>query len=620
MSKGVSITVENGRRIVKGLGYYEPRRVNNLKELVKNSVEKYGNAVGFKFKNKEGKITEKTYVEFNSDIDCLGTALISLGLKDKNISIISENRYEWGVCYLSIVNGTGVAVPLDKYLPKIEIENLVERGKVEAIFYSPSYQHIMDEISKTNNRIKHFICMENVANITFTDSRFVTLPELIERGRALLDTGDRSFVDSPIDESKMCVLLFTSGTTSMSKGVMLSHSNIASNVTGISTIINAGPDDVYLSLLPLHHTFENTIGLLYMVHSGVCVAYSDGIKHVAQNLKEYGVTLLVAVPAILEAVYRRVKDGIKKSGKEKLFNILIMLSDMLRFIGIDVRRKLFKSVFNQLGPRLRLAVSGAAPLNPEVVTWFDKIGLKLLEGYGLTETSPVVSANNDYVNKPGTVGYPMAGIEVAIDSPDENGMGEIIVRGHNVMLGYYEDEEATAEAITSDGWFRTGDLGIIDEKGFLKITGRAKSMIVLANGKKAFPEEYEALLNKIPGVKEAFVWGNKASDGDVQICAKLVIDKEKFEAEQGKVPSEKELANAFGAAIKEINKTIPKYKIIRYFLMSMEELVKTTTLKIKRPVEYEKIKVILEEAGLDMRRANGKFLENLIDKGDSPVK
>jgi len=352
-----------------------------------------------------------------------------------------------------------------------------------------------------------------------------------------------------------------------------------------------------------------------MVHSGVCVAYSDGIKHVAQNLKEYGVTLLVAVPAILEAVYRRVKDGIKRSGKEKLFNILIMLSDTLRFIGIDVRRKMFKSVFNQLGPRLRLAVSGAAPLNPEVITWFDKIGLKLLEGYGLTETSPVVSANNDYVNKPGTVGYPMAGIDVAIDSPDENGMGEIIVRGHNVMLGYYEDEEATAEAITSDGWFRTGDLGIIDEKGLLKITGRAKSMIVLANGKKAFPEEYEALLNNIAGVKEAFVWGDKASDGDVQICAKLVIDKEKFEAEQGKVPSEKELANTFGTAIKEINKTIPKYKIIRYFVMSMEELVKTTTLKIKRPVEYEKIKAILGEAGLDMRRANGKFIENLKIKG-----
>ncbi|HHW48333.1 MAG TPA: acyl--CoA ligase, partial [Clostridiaceae bacterium] len=221
MHRGVSITVENGRRIVKGLGYHEPRKVSNLKELVKNSVKKYGNAVGFKFKDKEGKIIEKTYVEFNSDIDCLGTALISLGLKDKNISIIGENRYEWGVCYLSIVNGTGIAVPLDKYLPKIEVENLIERGKVEAIFYSPAYQQIMDDLAKTNNRIKYFICMEDFVDVTYEDSRFVTLPELIEKGRTLLDAGDRSFVDAPIDENKMTVLLFTSGTTSMSKGVML---------------------------------------------------------------------------------------------------------------------------------------------------------------------------------------------------------------------------------------------------------------------------------------------------------------------------------------------------------------------------------------------------------------
>ncbi|HHW49774.1 MAG TPA: long-chain fatty acid--CoA ligase, partial [Clostridiaceae bacterium] len=441
-----------------------------------------------------------------------------------------------------------------------------------------------------------------------------------EKGRTLLDAGDRSFVDAPIDENKMTVLLFTSGTTSMSKGVMLSHANLAANVTGISTVLYAGPGDVYLSLLPLHHTFENTIGLLYMVHCGVCVAYCDGIKYVAQNLKEYNVTLLVAVPAILEAVYRRVKDGIKKSGKEKLFNILLIISDILRFIGIDVRRKLFKNIFNQLGPGLRLSVSGAAPLNPEVITFFNRIGLKLLEGYGLTETSPVVTTNNDFVNKPGTVGYPLAGIEVSIDSPDENGMGEIIVRGANVMLGYYEDEKATGEAISADGWFRTGDLGIIDEEGFLKITGRAKSMIVLANGKKAFPEKYEALLNNIPGVKESFVWGNKAPDGDVEICAKLVIDKEKLEAERGKVPAEEELANYFSTAIKEINKTIPRYKIIRYFVMSTEDVIKTTTLKIKRSLEYDKIKALLDKAGLDMRSANGKFLENLIPgAGDSPV-
>ncbi|MCX7920543.1 MAG: AMP-binding protein [Clostridia bacterium] len=604
MKKIISISNKGYRRVIKGLEGYQLRTVSDLRELVKGSVAKYGNAVGFKFKDKEGKITGKTYTEFDRDIDCLGTALFSLGLKDARIAIISENRYEWGVCYFSIVNGTGVAVPMDKYLPKNEIENLIERGRVEAIFYSPAYHDMMTEIASTNTRIKHYICMEQTAATVKESARFTTMPSLIEKGQELIRTGDRSFINAPIDKEKMSILLFTSGTTSISKGVMLSHSNVANNVSAITGSIYVGPGDVHLSLLPLHHTFENSIGLLLMVHSGVCIAYSDGIKHVAQNLKEYGVTVLVAVPAIFEAMYRKLQEGIKKSGKTKLFAILGKVSDALRFVGIDIRRTLFKSVFKQIGPGLRVAVSGAAPLDPEVVKGFDRIGLRLLQGYGLTETSPVVAANNDFVNKPGTIGYPLAGIEVAIDSPDENGMGEIITRGGNVMLGYYEDPGATAEAIDAEGWFRTGDLGVIDENGFITITGRAKSMIVLTNGKKAFPEEYEVLLNNIAGVKDSFVWGHKAPDGDIQVCAKLVVDKDGS-------TSEKELAQALGAAIKEINKTIPQYKIIRYFVMTYEDLIKTTTLKIKRPVELEKVNRALDGAGLDMRKASGKFIDKL---------
>lgn len=609
MKKGVDIFVEDGRRVVKGLGYYQPREVRDLKELVKGSVDKYGGAVGFKFKDKEGRITGKTYTEFESDIDCLGTALLSLGLKNAPIAIISENRYEWGVCYFSIVNGTGVAVPMDKYLPQNEVENLIERGGTEAIFYSPAYHRVMTEIARTNTRIRYYICMENVGDNAHGEPRFQALPDLIRKGRALLDGGDRSFVDASIDRNAMAVLLFTSGTTSISKGVMLSHANITSNVTGITTAFYVGPGDVHLSLLPLHHTFENTIGLTLMVHCGVCIAYCDGIKHIVQNLQEYGVSVLVAVPAIFEAMYGKLQSGIQKSGKAKLVNLLIRISEILRAIGIDLRRQLFKSIFNQLGPRLRLAVSGAAPLDPEVIAGFDKIGFRLLQGYGLTEASPVVAANNDFVNKPGTIGYPLAGVEVAIDNPDENGMGEIIVRGPNIMLGYYQNPKATEEALGDKGWFRTGDFGIMDEKGFITIAGRAKSMIVFTNGKKAFPEEYEVLLNEIPGVRDSFVWGNKDPDGDIKVCAKLVIDKEKILAEKGGMLQEQELAATLGAAIKKINHTLPQYKIIRYFVMTSEDLVKTTTLKIKRPVEYEKITGALDKAGLDMRKANGKFID-----------
>jgi len=610
MRNGIDISEKSGRRVVTGLGFYEAKVVSDLRELVKGSARKYGDAVGFKYKDAEGRIVGKTYNEFNRDIDALGTALVSTGLKGARIAILSENRYEWGVSYLSIINGTGIAVPLDKYLPQKEVENLVIRGEVEAIFYSPAFHQMMTELAGFCKGIKFFICMEKKVNLPSPDSRFINLPDLISQGRRLLDAGERSFVDAVIDREKMSILLFTSGTTSMSKGVMLSHANIAANVTGISTIIKVGPGDVHLSLLPLHHTFENTVGFMFMVHSGVAIAYCEGIRFITQNLREYGVTLLVAVPAILESMYKKLQEGIQKSGKEGLIRILTKVSDVLRFFGIDLRRKIFKSVFEKLGPGLRLAVSGAAPLDPAVITGFEKMGLILLQGYGLTETSPVIAASNDFVNVPGSVGYPLAGIEVAIDAPDENGMGEIITRGRNVMLGYYEDPDATAEVLDEEGWFRTGDLGIIDEKGLLRITGRAKSMIVFTNGKKAFPEEYEILLNKIPGIKDSFVWGNKAPDGDIQVCAELVIDKEKF-AEGGGMPSESELAASFGAAIKEINKSLPQYKIIRYFVMTYEDIIKTTKMTIKRPVEYEKISKLLNRAGIEMRKASGRIIDTM---------
>jgi len=607
---GVSIVNEDNRRVVKGLGYYTPERVEDFRHLVKSSAQKYGSKIGFKFKDKKGNIISKTYNEFDRDIDCLGTALFSLGLNGKHISIISENRYEWGVCYFSIVNGTGVAVPLDKYLPQNEVENLINRGKVEAIFYSPAYQSMMKDIARANNRVKYYICMEKLTSKE-DDDRFLNVPDLIEKGAQLLKKGDKSFIEAPIDPNKMSILLFTSGTTSISKGVMLSQRNITSNMESVSTVIKLQPNDVFLSLLPLHHTFENTIGLLYMIHKGVCIAYNEGIKYVAQNLKEYNVSVLIIVPAILEFIYRKIVDEINKSGKEKLVKSMMKISDFLLKMGIDVRRKIFSSIFKKLGPNLRLVVSGAAPLDPQVAIWFNRIGLRVMQGYGLTEASPVVCTNNDFVNKPGTIGHPLGEIEVAIDSPDENGIGEIIVKGENIMLGYYEDPEATAEAIDKDGWLRTGDLGVIDEKGFVTITGRAKSMIVLSNGKKAFPEEFEVMLNNIPGVKDSFVWGNKTPDGDVEICAKLVVDEEYVsQLEKNSSDSvQSKLSEHFNNAIKVINKNIPKYKMIRYFILTKEDLTKTTTLKIKRHIEYEKTMEKLNKLKIDMRKASGMFID-----------
>ncbi len=602
MEKGIRIVNKEGKRVVEGIGYYEPAKISDLKQIVKESAKKYGDSKAFLFKDKQGNITGKTFHDFDRDIDALGTALHDMGLKGLRFSIIGENRYEWAVCYLAVANGTGIAVPLDKHLPANEVESLIERGRVDVIFYSPNYQEMIESISKKNKRLKYYVCMEDFEKKA--EQRFLSLPELIHKGKTLLDAGDRSFVDQDIDRNGMSILLFTSGTTSMAKGVMLSHSNIASNVSSITSMIKATPEDTHLSLLPLHHTFENTVGFLFMVHAGVKIAYCDGIKHIAKNLKEYNVSLLVAVPAVIETLYKRLMDGIRKSGKEKLVGTMIKVSNALRKIGIDLRRKLFKSIFEQFAPNLRLAVSGAAPLDPEVVIWFKSIGFNVVQGYGLTETSPVVAANNDFVNEPGTIGHPLQGIETAILDPDESGIGEIVTRGPNVMLGYYEDEASTKEVLDDAGWFRTGDLGTIDKEGFIRITGRAKSMIVFTNGKKAFPEEYELLLNNIPGVKDSFAWGNRAPDGDIQVCAKLVLDQEV----PGSIPDQ-QIGEKLNSAIREINKTLPQYKIIRYFFFTDTDLVKTTTLKTKRNIELEKVLAVVKKSGTDMRKLSGSRVE-----------
>jgi len=605
--KGIVLSNKSGRKTVTGLGYYEDARVKNFKELIQNSIKQFQNRTAFKFKNDEA-IIEKSYIEFGTEIDALGTALHHLGLKNKRFAVIGENRYEWAVSFFSIVNGTGIAVPLDKHLPEVEIENLINRGKVDAIFYSNHFDQEMLELSKKNTNIQQFICMDELGENY--PSNFISLQKLIEQGKLLLNAGDKSFVEAKIDSEELSVLLFTSGTTSMSKCVMLNQYNICSDVSAISSIIKTYPTDVHLSILPLHHTFELSIGMVFMVKSGVCIAYCEGIKRIAKNLKEFNVTILVVVPAILEAIYKKMKEGIKKSGKEEQILILSKISNALQVVGIDLRRKFFKRILDQIGPDLRLAVSGAAPIDTEIISGFGMLGLNVIQGYGLTETSPVVAANNDFYNKPGTVGQPMKGIEVAIDKPDENGMGEIITRGPNVMMGYYEDEDGTNEVIDSDGWFYTGDLGNIDDGGFITITGRAKSMIVLDNGKKAFPEEYEMLLNNIEGVKESFVWGNTAADGGIQVCAKLVLDEAIINEKNGGIPSDEEITDIMQKEVRKLNLDIPQYKIIRYFVISYESLIKTTTLKIKRPLEHKKIIDTLEKTNTNMRKANG----NNIDK------
>ena len=500
--------------------------------------------------------------------------------------MIGENCYEWCVSYLAVVTGTGIVVPLDKALPANEIESLILRSEVEAIFYTDKYDGIMKEIKEKNNtKIKYFISMKLDKN----ENDVYSFKQLIEEGKALLENGDRRFLDAEIDPNVMGIMLFTSGTTAMSKAVMLSHDNIVSNLFDITSVIKLVPEDRMLSFLPLHHTFESTVGFLYPISCGCAIIFCDGIRHIGDNIKEFDITAMISVPALFEGMYRKVKKGIEKKGKWQKVEKGIKISNFLRKFGIDLRQKLFKEVHEAVGTKLRLFVAGGAALDPEYEKGFLDLGFTIYQGYGLTETSPVVAAEDDKFQRLGSIGKAFPSLDVKIEDPNEEGIGELLVKGPTVMLGYYNNEEATKETVEPDGWLHTGDLAKIDKDGYIFITGRKKFVIVLKNGKNIYPEELEALVNKIEGVKESFVYGKPEEDGDFKICAKIVYDID-LVRETYNVNNEEETKEAIWNEIKKINKQMPAYKYIREIIVTDKDLIKTTTQKIKR---HEEIKTVL---------------------------
>lgn len=567
---------------------YEVEKYRDLKDMLKKTGEKYGDRPAYFFRTEiPGKFREITHKEFRDQVNQLGTKLIDIGLKDKRIAVIGENCYEWCVSYLAIATGTGIVVPLDKALPNNEIESLILRSEVDAIFYTSKYNDIMNELKeKGNTNIKYFISMTEKED----NNGVYSLYKLLEEGKDLLENNDRRFLDAEIDRENMGIMLFTSGTTAMSKAVMLSHKNIVSNLFDIASVIKLVPEDRMLSFLPLHHTFESTVGFLYPISSGCSIAFCDGIRHIGENIKEFGISAMISVPALFEGMYRQVKKTIQKQGKWEKVEKGIKISNFLRKFGIDIRQRIFKEIHEAIGSNLRLMVAGGAALDPEYQKGFLDLGFTIYQGYGLTETSPVIAAEDDKYRRLGSIGKALPSMEVKIDNPNEEGIGELIAKGPTVMLGYYQNEEATKETIEPDGWLHTGDLAKIDEDGFIFITGRKKFVIVLKNGKNIYPEELETLVNKIEGVKESFVYGRPEDDGDYKICAKLVYDKTIMNEVYGVSDEEKIKAVLLGE-VKKINKKMPPYKYIRDIIVTENELIKTTTQKIKR---HEEIKTVLK--------------------------
>lgn len=564
---------------------YHAQEFNNIKEIIYNSVEKYSRNIAFVIKHTENKKVEYeniTYKQLLEDINKLGTAVYSLGFKGKRIAVIGRNSYEWAIAHLSNLLGGNVSVPLDKDLQYDELESSLIRSKADMIFFDKKYEEKISQIKEKNNtNLKEYVCFEEAEG-------FKNISELLKIGNEKINSGKTDFINAKIDENKMAILLFTSGTTSKSKAVMLSQKNIASNVYAMQCVEAIYSTDTNIAFLPFHHIFGSTC-MVVMLAYGVRTVFPDGLRYIKKNLNEYGVSVFVGVPVLVEAIYKTIMKEVQKQGKTKLVNIATKISNFLLKLHIDIRRILFKSIINELGGKLRFVISGGAPADSKIAKGFNDLGIEVVQGYGLTETSPVIAAENKRCMKAGTVGIPMLNVKLEIENPDENGIGEIRVKGPNVMLGYYENEEATKEVL-KDGWFYTGDLGYLDKNGCLAITGRSKNLIVLKNGKKVFPEELETLVNRLELVEECMVYGmpDEKDKNDVKLSIKVVYNKE-IVKEKYSDKTEEELYKFIWTEIKEINKTLPRYKYIKGMILTDEELIKTTTKKVKRQEEMKKI-------------------------------
>ena len=558
----------------------------DIKELIYNSAKTYANNIAFVVKHQEGKIKTYeniTYKMLLEQINALGTKLYSMGFKNKRIAILGRNRYEWTLGHLTSLLGGIISVPLDKDLQVDELENSLIRSKADAIYFDEKYIEKIEEIKNRNNtNVKEYICMSKLAG-------YDDIHTLKEEGQKLLEEGNKEYISAKIDENAMNILLFTSGTTSKSKAVMLSQKNIASNVYAMQRVEDIRSTDSNLAFLPMHHIFGSTC-LIVMLACGVRTSFPDGLRYVAQNLKEYEVSLFVGVPLLVEAIYNKVVKEIDKQGKTKLIKNAIRVSNFLLKLHIDIRRKLFKPIIDQLGGKMRFVISGGAPLDPKIQKGFIDLGINVAQGYGLTETSPVIAAENMYKSRTGSIGVPMENVTVEIVNKDENGIGELRAKGPNVMLGYYENEEETNKVL-KDGWFYTGDLGYIDKDGFIFITGRQKNMIVLKNGKKIFPEEIETLVNRIDLIDECMVFGmpDEVDKNDVKLSVKVVYNKDEVKQKYGDISFD-EIRDIIWNRIKnEVNTTVPRYKHIMNMILTDKELIKTTTKKVKRNEELKEI-------------------------------
>lgn len=549
--------------------YHKTEEVTNFKDMLYRSGDIYRSRTAFKVKDENGNIKSVTYEEFKNDIVYVGTCLLEKGFENKRIAVIGKNSYKWCVSYLA-ASIVGIVVPLDKELHTDDIINFMNVSQTACILGD---KKILDSIS------------DNIEKVENPDTEFVVFEKNYDRifneGKVAYLDGYKKFDDITIDPDELRILLFTSGTTGNAKGVCLSQRNICSNILSIYGIVKVRRSDLFFSVLPLHHTYECTIGFLLPIYSGASIAHCEGLRYIAKNMQEFHPSVILCVPLLLENVHKNIVKNMNKTlpDKYKKENNENPYYDLPFIIKKIVRNK----VKNTLGGRLRVFIVGAAAANPEIVADFRALHLNTLQGYGLTECSPLVAGNTDFFQKDDSCGLPIPNVEYKIENPNDEGVGEIIVKGPNVMLGYYEDEEKTKQTII-DGWFHTGDLGKIDKNGYLYITGRCKSVIVTKNGKNIYPEEVEYYLNDNPLISEALVLGvQKENDDETYISAQIYPNIEAItEHLKGSVPTKEEIWKIISDVVSNVNNKLPNYKHIKSFGIRDKEFEKTTTKKIKR--------------------------------------
>ena len=580
----VSYVDNDPRPIVK---CKESRPITDFKDLLVSSTELYGNNIAYLQKwNPKGEYEEIRYNRVLEDVNGLGTTFLARGLKGKRIAVIGENCYQWCTVYLAVTGGTGCIVPLDKELGEEELKNQISKAGVTCVAFAKKHEKVFKKIKEARDTPLEILINFNTDE---ENDGVLSWNQLVEEGKAMVEAGDRTYIDAEVDNEAMSILIFTSGTTGKAKGVMLSQKNVCAELMIAPTIFDLMEEDRYMSLLPLHHTYECTCCFLMAIYKGSSVGFCQGLKYITKNLKELRPTMMLAVPALYEKLYSTIWKNVRKQGKEKTLKRVIGINRKTKKIGIDLGKIFFKQITDIFGGRMKTLICGGAKINPEILDGLHDFGFNALQGYGLTEAAPMGAFNPQDAPNSSSIGVPFPGQSIKTVDENEEGIGEICIKGPNIMMGYYQMPEETAKAIDEEGWFHTGDLGYIDENGYAYLTGRKKNVIITKNGKNVYPEELEYLISNIDFVEESFVFGQElSSEKDITIAASVKVDSEVIGEKLGGEYTDEDVKKLIWEEIDRINEDAPFYRKIKKVILRKSDFVKNTSQKIIRFAEDNK--------------------------------